>query len=420
MESRPRVRCDLDGVGRVCYHALMRQPSHGARPTHKDIARLAGTSPATVSHVLNNRGAEQRISEKTREGVLRAARRLGYVPDLSARRLRHRLGASAVPDLVLAVLRPTGSSLGMASSIVDSASVSMRSIAGAPQLVLEEFEPGRLAEHPGLLAGSRFHGAIVSGMTPEDEAFLEANDLLVPLVAYQRQVPGRAYVDVDNIAGGRLATEHLLQSGRRRIVALSYAHPRSRAQQRRLAGIQSAIDTFNGAGPNGSGTGADPSTGAGTSANADRIGGKSRGAAAAVEVLVAPSPDPSDGAQAVGQLIDRWRPDAIFALIDSLALGALHALDRAGLHVPRDVAVVGYDDTPYAPVAHPPLSSVRKPDAEMVDAAVQWLAVASRGGADAPLQCVYAPRLVVRESSTPSRRAASASGNSRAGRVART
>jgi LacI family transcriptional regulator len=338
-----------------------------ARPTHKDIARLAGTSLATVSHVLNNRGAEQRISEKTREGVLEAARRLGYLPDLNARRLRHRLGASASPDLVLAVLRPAGSTLGLAAPIVDAVSASLRTLAGAPQLVLEEFEPGRIAEHPGLLAGSRFHGAIVTGLTPEDETFLEENDLLVPLVAFQRRVVGRAYVDVDNVAGGARATHHLLGLGRRRIAALTYAQPPSRAQQNRVEGYRRAIAAL--------------------------------GHPAEVRVVVAASPDPSDGAAATKRLLAEWRPDAIFALIDSLALGALHVLDGAGVRVPHEVAVVGYDDTEYAPVAHPPLSSVRKPDAEMVAAAVEWLAAAARGAAGAPLQRVYDPTLIIRASS---------------------
>ncbi len=349
-------------------------PKATRRPTHKDIARLAGTSTATVSHVLNNRGAEQRISEKTRHAVLLAARRLGYIPDLNARRLRHKLGASASPDLVLAVLRPAGSTLGMAAAIVDAASASLRTLAGTPQLVLEEYEPGYLAEHPGLLAGSRFHGAIVSGLTPADETFLEESTLLVPLVAFQRRLSGRSYVDVDNVAGGAAATQHLLDTGRRRIAALTYGEPRSRAQQNRLQGYQQAIarsaegGTRGGTGPEG-------------------------------RCAFAASPDPQHGAEATARLLAEWRPDAIFALIDSLALGALHALDRAGVRVPDDVAVVGYDDTPYAPVAHPPLSSVRKPDAEMVAAAVEWLAAAARGGADAPLQRVYQPHLIVRQSS---------------------
>src|SRR3712207_4619229 len=114
------------------------------RPTHQDIARLARTSQATVSLVLNNRASALRISEQTRQNVLAAARELGYVPDLSARRLRHRLGATTAPDLVLAVLRPAGTALGNATEVIEAAQAALAALPGGPtaaQLVLEEYEP---------------------------------------------------------------------------------------------------------------------------------------------------------------------------------------------------------------------------------------------------------------------------------------
>ena len=174
--------------------------------------------------------------------MLAAARELGYVPDLSARRLRHRLGASTAPDLVLAVLRPAGTALGNAAHVIEAAQAALAALPGGPtaaQLVLEEYEPGRLAAHPGLVGGARFHGGIVTGMTPQDEAAFAAGAGTVPLVAFQRRVAGRAYVDVDNVRGGAQATQHLLAQGRRRIVALSYAfppHARSRTAWRATAG----------------------------------------------------------------------------------------------------------------------------------------------------------------------------------------
>lgn len=219
-----------------------RSPGRRAgQATHRDIARLAGISQATVSLVLNNRDAQARISPATREAVLRAARELGYVPDLSARRLRHKLGASTAPPLVLAVLRPVGTPLGVAVHVIEAAQESLAAVAEGAQLVLEEYQPGRLAAQPGLLAGARFHGGIVTGLTPADERFMEETDLLVPMVAFQRRLERHPYVDVDNVAGGAGATRHLLERGRGRVAALSYAFPPSRAQQSRIEGYRAAL-----------------------------------------------------------------------------------------------------------------------------------------------------------------------------------
>jgi beta-glucosidase len=341
------------------------------RPTHRDIARLARTSQATVSLVLNNRDAELRISEKTRAAVLAAARDLGYVPDLGARRLRHRLGTSTAPDLVLAVLRPAGTRLGNATYVIEAAQAGLAALPGGPtasQLVIEEFVPGRLAEHPGIVGGARFHGAIVTGMTPEDEAFFasEAGGA-VPLVAFQRRVAGRAYVDVDNVLGGALAVRHLLERGRRRIAALSYAFPPSRAQADRLEGYRRAL------------------------AEAPHAGD--------ARVELAATPEPAAAVEAARRLLESWQPDAVFALTDALAVGAMHAARAAGLRVPDDVAVVGYDDFPYAPYLDPPLTSVRLPYAEMGRTAVAWLTRAVTAREARLLQETYAPELVPRASS---------------------
>lgn len=92
----------------------------------------------------------------------RPRRELGYVPDLGARRLRHRLGTASAPDLVLAVLRPAGTGLGNGAYVIEAAQAGLATLPGGPtasQLVREEYVPGRLAEHPDIVGGARFHGA---------------------------------------------------------------------------------------------------------------------------------------------------------------------------------------------------------------------------------------------------------------------
>ena len=93
------------------------------------------------------------------------------------------------------------------------------------------------------------------------------------------------------------------------------------------------------------------------------------------------------------------RPTAIFASTDVLAIGALHAADRMGMSVPRDVSIVGWDDLPMAEFANPALTTVRQPMAEM--AAVGVGAAIDNDGTTAPVVRLLVPSLVVRESSGP-------------------
>src|SRR5581483_39627 len=170
-----------------------------------------------------------------------AARQLGYTPDLSARRLRHRESGAAAPEVTIAILRPAGTPLGLTAHLIEAATAGLAAHAPSSQLVIEEYRPGHLAEHAGLRVASRFHGAILTSLTPEDEAFLETAELPVPVVAFQRQLDRSAWVDVDNHMGGAAATRHLIERGRRRIAAVGWASIPSRAVQNRLAGYRRAL-----------------------------------------------------------------------------------------------------------------------------------------------------------------------------------
>ncbi len=346
----------------------MTEPLANGRPTYRDIARLAGTSQATVSLVLNNRDTKVGISAATRQAVLAAARQLGYTPDLGARRLRHRQSGAAAPDITLAILRPTGTPIGLSARLIEAATTALAARAPSAQLVVEEYQPGRISEHPGLCVASRFHGAILTSLTPDDEAFLESATLPVPVVAFQRRLERHPWVDVDNVVGGAAATRHLLERGRRRIAAVGWSSVPSRAVERRLEGYRRAL--------------------------------REAGLGEMERVVWAPELSEAGGAAAGAELLATrgQRPDAILALSDVLALGVLHAVRRAVLRVPEDVAVVGYDDLAFAPFLAPPLTTIRLPYDAMGRQAIDWLVAAVRGQADAPLRGLYRPELVVRES----------------------
>jgi LacI family transcriptional regulator len=167
------------------------------------------------------------------------------------------------------------------------------------------------------------------------------------------------------VRGGRLAAQHLLESGRRRIAFIG--GPRGLTQiKHRLHAAQEEVDAVDGARLRFVETGT-------MDADAGRRG--------AEDLLAGPD-----------------RPDAIFAANDLVALGVLQALTLAGVRVPEDVAIIGFDDIDFAASAAIPLSSVRQPRAEMGRAAIDLLLAAIDDPAAQARDIVLEPELVVRRS----------------------
>ncbi|MCL1872452.1 MAG: substrate-binding domain-containing protein, partial [Promicromonosporaceae bacterium] len=172
-------------------------------------------------------------------------------------------------------------------------------------------------------------------------------------------------VAVDDVAGGRLAAEHLLALGHERIVLLNGPHSVRQCADRH-AGVVAALVA----------AGRDPEV-------------------ALEEITV--RLDASGGEAGAEALLARAeRPSAVFCVNDLVALGVLRTLRRSGVSVPRDVAVVGYDDVSFAAELTVPLTSVRQPGHDLGRTAAELLL---RGPGAAPQQVVFQPELVVRDSS---------------------
>lgn len=289
-------------------------------PTLHDVARLAGVSIKTVSNVING---HPHVRPATRETVQRAVAELGYTPNLTARNLRSgRTGAIAlaVPDLALSYFAELA---GMVIAQAEERGV----------VVLVEQtggEPGRERE---LLRSPRLgltDGLILSPLG------LDAADLAARPAAYPTVLLGERVFDVPldhvtmrNAEAAEAATAHLLTAGRRRIAVLGAQDgDADGAAGLRLQGHRTALDA--------AGVGFDP------------------------ELVVATRFwDRSGGADAVRDLVARGvRFDAVFGLNDTLALGAIRALQEAGLRVPHDVAVIGFDDLDEARYSIPSLTTI--------------------------------------------------------------
>jgi len=334
---------------------------HGtAAPTLEEVARLAGVSRSTASRAING---GSRVSPGTLAAVSAAVAALGFTPNRAARALvTRRTGSIAlvVPepdDRVLSDPFFAGTINGLNTALGGS----------DLQLVLVLARPDEVATRTlRYLRNGHVDGAVVVSHHREDvlAAELEASGL--PNVFVGRPFAGhhRSYVDVDNVAGGRLAAEHLIRAGRRRIGTVTGPQDMS-AGVDRLQGWREAL--------------------------ADA--GLPHDAVATGDFTT------SGGAHAARALLDAHPDlDALFVASDLMAAGALGVLAQAGRAVPDDVAMVGYDDLAVALSTSPPLTTVANPVVAMSRAAGEMLIELVAGRLPDPSPVMFTPRLVVRHS----------------------
>ena len=330
--------------------------------TLRDVAFRAGVSLQTVSNVTNGRTA--RVGEDTRAKVLEAIAALNYRPNTAARHLRKMATgvlAFAIPDLVNPYFTEVG------RGIVAEA-------AARGYTVLLDYTNWDRAQELLVASGMRPH--LIDGLILDSQC-LTAADLLrasprVPTILLGERVYDGPYdhVVIDNVAASRLATEHLITLGRRRIAVIGrQEHPTSNAPRMRLQGYLDAL--------NAAGRAADH--------RLQAIASKWRRshAAEAMRTLVA-LPEP---------------PDAVFCFTDMLAIGAISVLHQAGFRIPDDVAVVGFDDVEDAQFTVPPLTSISPDKAAIAHLAVDLLIQRITGARTGPPQRFdVAFRLVTRQS----------------------
>ncbi|WP_460351414.1 LacI family DNA-binding transcriptional regulator [Actinoallomurus acanthiterrae] len=325
----------------------------------REVAQRAGVSPGTVSNVLNR---PERVAAPTRARVEQAIRELGFVRNGSAATLR--AGQSrAIGLVVLDVGNPFF--VAVARGVEDVVSDRDHAVI----LCNSGESPDREARNLRVLAEQRVRGVLI---TPTDED-LSRLDLLrqrgVAVVLVDHPATGDVCsVSVDDVAGGDLAVAHLLARGAERLAYVTGPLAIRQCADRRK-GARRALRT------------------AGLPARA-------------LEDVVVPEMNASGGALAAEKLLAGDLPDAIFCANDLLALGVLRALAQAGVRVPDDVTLIGYDDIEFSSAAAVPLSSIRQPTYQLGKIATELLL----DECDAPAghahqQIMFQPELVVRESS---------------------
>lgn len=309
------------------------------RATMADVARLAGVSRTTVSFVLND-VPNVNISEEARRRVLEAARQLDYYPDAAARSLARR--RTQTIGLVLCQTLDRISQDAFLPEVIRGVS----SVTGERgyRVLLESVEDvTRPNAYIGLVRQAHIDGMILSGPRSDDSQLLRLRQEGFPVVL-MGQLPQAelAFVDVDNVNAARMAVQHLIGLGHRRIACITNAPLEYTAAADRLRGYQMALET----------------AGLPFDSNLVRYGDftERSGFEAMLSLLGLPQ-----------------RPTAVFVGSDVVALGVLRAARLAGLNVPRDLALVGFDDIPLAQYIDPPLTTVRLPAQRLGAQAAQML-----------------------------------------------
>jgi DNA-binding LacI/PurR family transcriptional regulator len=330
----------------------------------KEVALQAGVSVGTVSNVLNR---PEMVAPARRQRVLDVIDKLGFVRNESARQLR--AGRSrTIGMVVIDVANPFFTDVARGAESVTDEGKSMLMLCSSGE------DRNREQRHLEMLEQLRVLGILITPVDSNDPRIDEIASRGTPVVLVDRRSKGRkrCSVGVDDVLGGRLAIEHLLDQGHRRITFLG--GPFS---------IRQVIERHQGA--------------------SAAVAAHSGPVAATLSVMETGSLTVGAGREAgvtIAGLSASSRPTAVFCANDLVALGLLQELTRQGVKVPDDIALVGYDDIDFAAAAAVPLTSVRQPREQLGRTAAELLLEEVQDGeSHRHRHVVFDPELVVRESS---------------------
>jgi len=337
----------------------------------KDVAAAAGVSVGTVSNVLNRPDA---VRPTTRAKVEVAITRLGFVPNASARQL----AAGRSRTLAYLVLDASNPFFTDVTRGIDD-------VARGEDLSLficnSDLDANREDKYLEQLSQLRVRGVLITAIDYANPRLITLRDQGVPVVLVDRAPPGDhewCTVGVDDVAGGALAINHLLEAGHRDIAFIGGP-----------AGIPQVEDRHTGARQAMEESGLEADTLVWIQTDALTI---------------------SEGRRAGERLLGlarRGRPTGVFCANDLLALGLLQHLVQRGVNVPDDVAIVGYDDIEYAAAAAVPLTTVAQPRRLLGSTAARLLMSEAELGAEHQHEhVVFHPELIARSSTAAVRKSA--------------
>ena len=341
---------------------MARVPKDGARATLRDVARIAGVHPGTVSRALNPE-TEALVRDETVRRVRQVATELGYRPNPLARGLKTNRSYTVgviVPDIQNPLFPP----------IIRGIDDRLGEAGYTPLIANTDNDPARERVDFEAMRARQVDGIVTATARVEHELLDEVAGSGIPLVLVNRRVQDGTLpsATADDHAGARLAVEHLVELGHTRIAHLAGPQDVSTGRQR-FEGFAEAMRN----------AGLDP--------------GPVREGRAFTE---------PEGARLCAELLDGGeRITGIVAGNDLMALGCYDVFADRGIACPVDVSVVGFNDMPFADRFHPPLTTIAIPHYEIGVAAADLLLERLQGNGDGPAEVVLPAHLIARGSTGP-------------------
>lgn len=337
-------------------------PKRARAPAMRDVAKLAGVAPMTVSRALSGHPS---VLAKTRASVHRAADKLGYVHNFMAGALLRR-GSKLISLLV-----PN-----MSNSVFAETIFGLEEVLSARGYTLTIAHTGyskvREERQVRTLLGYGPDGVVLTGLTHTRATRLLLKRAGVPVVETWNlgPTPIDMAVGFSNFEAARQATHYLIRCGRTRLAYAGGTQTDNDRTAAREAGFRSALAE------------------AGLAVHEGWIWSRPMEFASGIDL-----------AKRIARL--KRRPDGIFAASDIIAAGFILESRRVGLEVPRDIAVVGFDDAPMAAVIEPSLTTVHVPQREIGRLAAEMILARLAGNSAGPRQHDVGFRIVVRTSTSP-------------------
>jgi LacI family transcriptional regulator len=331
------------------------------RPTLRDVAKLAGVSKATAARVVN--GDYDIVREQTRERVMNAVNQLGYERHAIAGSLRSEhtyMVALSIPDITTPFWPE------VARGVQDTLEQEGYTVV----LMNNDWNAAREEKHLRKMRQNQFDGLIINPTGTLNSDLLELNIPIVVLAS------GEAYPDFDTVSSdsaqaGRLAMEHLIELGHRRIGLIAGPLRRHKSHTHRDTYVKACREHNLSLDP---------------------------------KLMIEATFTQEGGYRAMQYLLALpYPPTAVFAVNDIIALGALRAAHDAGLRVPEDLSIIGMDDIFAAMTSNPPLTTIAKPKYAIGVTAARFLLARIEGEADDEMQHTLLPCTLVTRSSTASR-----------------